>query len=64
MEIHKPGSAPHKCQISTATPARQGAHCLATDRIGYYFNDPYLRNLEAGSPTDLSRETVAEMNNL
>jgi hypothetical protein len=33
----------------------------AIDRIGYYFSNPRLRNPEAGSPTDLSRETVAEL---
>jgi hypothetical protein len=34
---------------------------LTIDRIGYYFNDPELRNLEAGSPTDLGLETFAEL---
>jgi hypothetical protein len=33
-------------------------------RIGYYFSNPNLRNLEAGSSTDLSREAVAELNDL
>jgi methyl coenzyme M reductase subunit C-like uncharacterized protein (methanogenesis marker protein 7) len=35
---------------------------LTIDQIGFQFNHPYLRDLKAGSPTDLSRETVAELN--
>jgi hypothetical protein len=42
----------------------QGEYRQTIDQIGYYFNDPVLRNLEAGSPTDLGRETVAELNDL
>jgi hypothetical protein len=42
----------------------RGEYRLTIDQIGYYFNDPELRSLEAGSPTDLGRETVAELNDL
>ncbi len=27
-----------------------GKHCLTIDRIGYDLDDPYLHNLEVGSP--------------
>jgi xylan 1,4-beta-xylosidase len=41
-----------------------GKYRLAIYRIGYHFNDPYSRYLEMGSPSDLSREAVAELKNL
>jgi hypothetical protein len=41
-----------------------GEYRRTIDRIGYYSNDPYSRNSEVGSPTDLSREAVAELNDL
>jgi xylan 1,4-beta-xylosidase len=42
----------------------QGKYSLTTHKIGYKANDPYSRFLELGSPTDLSRETVAELKHL
>jgi hypothetical protein len=41
-----------------------GGSRLAVGEIGYYFNDPELRNLEAANLADLSREAVAELNHL
>jgi hypothetical protein len=41
-----------------------GEHRLTTGPIRYYFNDPELRNLEAGCPAGSGCETVAELNNL
>jgi hypothetical protein len=41
-----------------------GEHHLTIGRIRYYFNDPELRILQAGSPAGLSCETVAELNHL
>ncbi len=41
-----------------------GNYRLRIYQIGYQQNDPYSRYLEMGSPTDLSREAVAELKNL
>ncbi|MGH7979305.1 MAG: GH39 family glycosyl hydrolase [Limisphaerales bacterium] len=41
-----------------------GHYRLAIYRIGYHFNDPYSRYLELGSPTDLTPELTAELENL
>lgn len=41
-----------------------GKYRLAVYQIGYKQNDSYSRYLEMGSPTDLSRESVAELKRL
>ncbi len=41
-----------------------GSYRLATYQIAFGQNDPYSRYLEMGSPSDLSREAVAELKNL
>jgi hypothetical protein len=37
---------------------------LTIDRMGYYFYDSYLSNLEAGSPIGSSRESVSVLSEL
>jgi hypothetical protein len=37
---------------------------LTADEIGYDLYDPNQRNLDAGSPADSSRETVADLTDL
>ncbi len=41
-----------------------GGYRLTVCQIGYQQNDPYSRYLELGSPTDLSRERLAELKRL
>jgi xylan 1,4-beta-xylosidase len=41
-----------------------GKYDLVIRRIGYQWNDPYSRYLELGGPTELNRETVAELKEL
>jgi xylan 1,4-beta-xylosidase len=41
-----------------------GKYRLTIYRIGYYCSDPSSLYLEMGNPTDLSPESVAELNDL
>ena len=41
-----------------------GNYHLTIQRIGYHHHDAYSRYLELGQPTDISRETVAELKKL
>jgi len=48
-------------QLKNLTP---GNYHLVVQRIGYHHHDAYSRYLELGQPTDISRETIAELKKL
>jgi len=55
-------TAPVKLQVTHLSP--QAAYRLEVYRTGYHANDAYTAYLEMGSPSQLTTEQVAELNNL